>query len=251
MTTGEISVMQPKTLDDLLKQVTAALERDVRVNAHQWPITTRIQNEQLVLAGKVENIAAKKVARTLAQQIAGAWPVDDQLRVTPAEPKEDKALRDAVLNNLLQEPSLRECSLRVQAYEGLELIRDVQNDAGGVIELDIHGGVITLSGHVVSLTHRRLTEVLAWWTSGCEAVINRLEVVPPENDNDGELADAVRIVLEKDPLVHASELVAHVQDGVVTLQGYVANAEEKKFAALDAWYTLGVRDVVDRIEVRS
>ena len=242
---------QAKTLDQLITQVTAALERDGRVNLHRWPITAYIHNEQLILEGKVENIVAKKVAFAVARRLAGQWPVADKLRVVATEPREDRELRDAVVNNLSQELALRECNLRVSTQTGFDAIRDVPGDAGGVIEVAIDDGVITLSGRVGSLSHYRLVEVLAWWTRGCAAINNRLSVVPPEEDNDGELSDAVRAVLEKDPLVHAGQLVASVDDGVVTLQGYVATDAEKKFAVLDTWYLPGVRDVVDHIAVGS
>ena len=119
-----------------------------------------------------------------------------------------------------------------------------------MIDIEVVEGVVTLSGRVGSLTHRRLAEVLAWWTAGCELVENRLRVVPPEQENDGELTDAVRIVLEKDPLVQSSQISIDVQHGEVTLKGYVASEEERRLAVLDAWYVPGVREVVDRIQAR-
>ena len=89
-----------------------------------------------------------------------------------------------------------------------------------------------------------------WWTAGCELVENRLEVVPPEEDNDGELTDAVRMVLEKDPLVHAAQLSIMSRAGTVTLNGMVASDEEKRLAVLDAYYVEGVHAVEDNIETR-
>ena len=115
----------------------------------------------------------------------------------------------------------------------------------------IHDGGIALSGQLESFTHMRLAEVLMWWTEGCQFVDNKLEIVPPEQDNDNEITDAVRMVLEKDPLVHDSQLLAGTSGGIVVLNGSVASEEEKKLAILDAWYVPGVADVVDRIETRS
>ncbi|MDA8364609.1 MAG: BON domain-containing protein, partial [Gammaproteobacteria bacterium] len=63
--------------------------------------------------------------------------------------------------------------------------------------------------------------------------------------------DALRLVLEKDPLVHADQIRANSRNGIVTLHGLVGTAEERKMTELDAWYLLGVRDVVNRIEVRQ
>src|SRR3569833_379584 len=46
------------------------------------------------------------------------------------------------------------------------------------------------------------------WTGGCELVENMLKVSPPERETDDELTDAVRLVLEMDPLVHADQIYA-------------------------------------------
>jgi osmotically-inducible protein OsmY len=111
--------------------------------------------------------------------------------------------------------------------------------------------VITLDGEVLSLSHKRLAGVLAWWTPGCRDVVNGLEVMPPEEDSDDEVADALRLVLEKDPLVHADQIRASVSNWVVTLEGLVGDEEEKKMAELDAWYLFAVDKVINRIEVKA
>jgi osmotically-inducible protein OsmY len=132
--------------------------------------------------------------------------------------------------------------------------RRTVHDAGSAdrsITASIHEGAITLTGRVGSLTHSRLAEVLMWWTTGCSFVQNMLEIEPPEEDNDDEINYAVRIVLEKDPLVHADQLTVATAGGVVVMNGTVAKTEEKRFAVLDAWYVPGVSDVVDRIEARD
>ena len=102
---------------------------------------------------------------------------------------------------------------------------------------------------MISLSHKRLTGALAWWTPGCRDVINGLEVVPPEEDSDGEVVDAVRLVLEKDPLVHAEQIRVSAQDYVVTLEGLVGTTDERKMAELDAWYVFAVNKVINRLEV--
>jgi osmotically-inducible protein OsmY len=130
-------------------------------------------------------------------------------------------------------------------------VRETLNEEGGLIGIAVHKGVVQLTGKVGSLSHRRLAEVRAWWTGGCELVENHLKVEPPEKETDDELTDAVRMVLEMDPLVHAGQIYARARDGVVTLEGYVASKEEKKLAILDAWYVPGVHEVVDRLEARS
>ena len=46
-------------------------------------------------------------------------------------------------------------------------------------------------GAAISLSHKRLAGVLAWWTPGCRDVVNSLDIVPPERDSDEEVQDAL------------------------------------------------------------
>lgn len=237
--------------EELLRELTAALERDPRINLHKWPISVWSQEGKMVLDGKMENIAAKRAALAAAQKLCrDKCPVVDLLRVAPTEPKGDLELRDALVKTFASEPVFKEYTLRATANGKTEVIHDASPGPYG-IQLDVHNAAVRLSGRVGSLTHRRLAEVLAWWTGACEALDNLLEVFPPEEDHDNEITDAVRIVLEKDPLVHAHELCVGTAAGVVVLEGCADNAEEKRLAVLDAWCVPGVYDVVDRIEVCS
>jgi osmotically-inducible protein OsmY len=114
----------------------------------------------------------------------------------------------------------------------------------------VEAGVIRLEGQVFSLSHKRLAEALAWWQPGVRDVINELEVFPPEEDNDDEITDALLQVLEKDPLVRADRIRVTTRNGVVTLEGYLPQQEEKDMAEADAWLLPGVEAVVNRIELR-
>ena len=100
-----------------------------------------------------------------------------------------------------------------------------------------------------SLTHKRLAGVLAWWVPGTRDVINGVEEVPPQEDND-ELIDAVRLVLAKDPFVTASNIRVSSKDWIVTLVGLVPTEAMKQMAESDAWYVVGVKSVINRIEFK-
>lgn len=236
--------------DVRLNGLMAALESDPRIDVHQYPVRAGFREGSLVLEGTVKNVAAKKLVYSAAKRVARDSPVADRIRVAPAEPKEDGALRDEVGNMLLHEPVFLEYGLRVLKKGSLDTLREPQIDPSRFIDIQVSDGTVTLNGTVGSLSHLRLAEALTWWTAGCQAVDNRLEVSPPEEDNDGELADAVLMVLEKDPLVHASQLLISIKDRIVTLDGYVASQEEKHLAVMDAWCVPGVEDVIDQIEAR-
>lgn len=234
---------------ETIQEVLVALGRDARIDLRHYPILVRDQEERLVLEGTVANIAAKKLALKIAQRVCGACPVLDRMRVV-ASHMEDSQLRAEVINILMGEPVFVDYGFRVKVDNAYETWRVPKSAIGEQIDIEVRAGVVTLAGRVGSLTHRRLAEVLAWWTAGCELVENRLRVVPPELENDGELTDAVRLVLEKDPLVHSSQIAIAVDHGEVTLNGFVASDEERRLAVLDAWYVPGVREVVDHIQSR-
>jgi osmotically-inducible protein OsmY len=104
---------------------------------------------------------------------------------------------------------------------------------------------------MISHSHKRLAGVLAWWTPGCRDVVNSLYVEPAEEDNDGEVVDALRLALEMDPLVDAAQIRARCRNYVVTLDGFVRTEEERRQAERDAWCLFAVDRVVNRIEVRA
>ena len=64
-----------------------------------------------------------------------------------------------------------------------------------------------------------------------------------------EAAPALRIVLEKDGIVNASELSVVTRSWVVTLMGVAGSEAEKEAAEDDAWYVWGVNDVINHISV--
>lgn len=236
---------------DVVNSLMAALERDPRVDLHKYPVNAVLEDGSLVLEGMQENIAAKRAAARAAHRVAGNLAVVDRLRVTAVRFQEDGALRAEVISTLTQEPVFTEYGMRVRRNGDWEVVRDVGAGQGGHIDIEIGDGVVTLSGEAGSLSHRRLAEVLVWWTAGCQLVENRLRVVPAEAENDGELIDAIRMVLEKDPLVHADQVLVRAQSGVVSLGGYVASEQERKLAVLDVWCVPGVHDVIDEIRARS
>jgi osmotically-inducible protein OsmY len=240
----------PNATSDIIKAILADLEKDTRVDLHRFPIRIEEEGGTLVLEGAVENIAAKRIARNTAHRRGDPRPVLDRLRVVVPEPEGPGKLRDEVVHLLQGESAFNSFGLVVRDGDRVETLRPDRSEWGNHrIEIEVRDGVVILSGEVLSLTHRRLAEVLAWWAAGCECVENHLHVVPPEQETDDELADAVRLVMEKDPLVRADQLLISVQRGVVILDGLVASDEERHLVVQDAWYIPGVQDVVDRIQV--
>jgi osmotically-inducible protein OsmY len=236
--------------DMIIKEVMAALEREPRVNLHSSPIRAEFDDGTLTLVGEAEGVAAKKLALELAAAVPGVAGIVDRLRVVPAEVMEDGAIRDHVGDTLVAEPAFQEYAIRALVKGTLEPLRDLPEPTG-LIEVEVTGGVVILNGRAGSLSHKRLAGVLAWWVPGSRDVVNGLEVVPPMEDNDDEVADAVRLVLEKDPFVNASQIRVSCRNYTVTLDGVVPKEKERDMAEADAWYVFRVNRVVDNLVVRE
>jgi len=235
--------------EQFLEIVNEALQADTRIDIEELSLQLKVDDGVLVLDGRVDSIREKRIAANVAlRAVDGECPVNDHIRVNSTKTGE-RELRDEIIKLLAAENMYSNHTLIVDASGRPEVIHHGPPDAGR-IEVHVAGGTVTLEGHVVSLSHRRFAEVLIWWIPGCERVDNRLEVVPPEADHDNEITDVLRMVLEKDPLVHATQLRVGTAAGIVELTGLVASEEERELAAKDAWYVPGVWDVVDQIEVR-
>ena len=237
--------MKPMSSVEILERVQEALQKETRFDVNRYPVQLALHEGTLVLSGEFPDIRAKRHAVHVAQLAAPGMDMLDQLNVRSAV-HEEGTLRSEVIRALSAEPVFRDLTLRLRLDGNVELLRQGSGEA--FIEIGVSGGAVQLRGQVGSLSHRRLAEVLCWWSLGCERVDNLLEVIPAEADNDGEVSDALRMAMEKDPLVHAEQITFEVHNGSVLLHGYVPSQEEKRLAELDAWYIPGVHEVVNDVQ---
>ena len=208
----------------------------------------------LTMEGVARSLAARKRALTLAASCEGVAGIADRMRVRPGVPATDAEIRVA----------LREMFAREPAFADLAVFEDLDPDplkdrpaavSGGAeprgrIEIEVRDGVVTLDGAVPSLARRRLAGAMAWWAPGVCDVINGLAVEPPEQDSPDELEEGVRLVLERNPVIDASQIRVGVRGDVVRLTGLVRTPDASRIAETDAWGVLGVADVLNEIEVR-
>jgi osmotically-inducible protein OsmY len=243
-----------------IKELRAALEREPRIRLDQHPIEIAFNevDDTITLQGEEPDIAAKKLALELAAAMPGARGVVDRLRVAPSERMNDEEIRDHIRDAFIQEPAFANCAIRVQTKEGIETFNDPAEKRGDFMIIVGEGmalqegrdeGVVLLEGQTPSLSHKRLAGALAWWVPGSRDVLNCLEVVPPEEDNDDEITDAVKIVLDKDPFVDEVQILVATRNRVVTLQGAVRSEGEKDMAEFDAWFVFGVDRVINNLQV--
>jgi osmotically-inducible protein OsmY len=239
------------TSADVLEKARASLRSEPRLDLHAAPVALEFAEGVLTAEGEVSSVAAKKLALERLAALPEVTGIVDRLHVQPAERMGDGRIGDLVRDALLQEPAFAELTILEERAAGhVETVRVPPTGSRGEIRYLVEDGIVTLSGEVPGLGRKRLAGVLAWWVPGSRDVVNGLAVVPPEEDNDGEMTDAVRIVLEKDPFVNASQIRVASRDRVVTLEGLVAAEAERDMAEYDAWSVFGVDRVLNDIAVR-
>ncbi len=212
---------------NIIKGIKAILTRDLHIDLVKSPIHLKIENDALVMEGMVESVAQKKRALLAAMSVSDTTGVIDRLRVKPSVPMGDKEIKKYLMDAFDEESAI---------------------DAN-TIEIEVKDGIIDIEGKVPSLSHKRLAGVLAWWIPGTIDVINSLEVVPPEEDCDDEITDAVKLVFEKDRFVHEGNIAVSTKNYRVTLDGIVGSEEEKRIAENDAWYVWGVNEVENKLKI--
>ena len=137
----------------------------------------------------------------------------------------------------------------MKTNEKMVVLRRVERDAAGELEISVTDGVILLEGHVISQSHLRFAGALAWWTPGRRDVINALQVQLAYEDRDDEVAEVMRLVLEADPELDSELIRAGCESKVVTLEGSVPSEQQRRRAELDAWSLFAIKGVVNRLQV--
>lgn len=236
---------------EIENEVRAALEHGARLDPRAWPLQVEVAGARVTLEGEVPDIVAKRRAVEAAAKVPGVNGVVDRLRLRPVERRGDGEIAASLAELLTGDRELVNVTVRRLEGGKAHLLHDAGADGAGAIDYEVRDGVVTLTGRVISLSHKRIAGVMAWWVPGSVEVVNAIEVVPAEQDNDDEIIDALRLVLETDPFVPADQIRVFARDGVVRLEGYVPNDQDRELAEHDAWYTLGVRGVVNNIKVAS
>jgi osmotically-inducible protein OsmY len=229
-------------MSDVRQDITAALQRELGSSLETGDLDVTEDDGVIRLRGTVRDIEAKRRALQIAVAASGTRRIRDDLHLP-----RDERQSDAHIVELL-DMALRTDS----AFQGIPIDCDRQPQPdrnGSWVQVEAHDGVLRMEGQVPTLTHRRLAEVMAWWTPGSVDVDNRLHVQPPEQDNDHEIADVVRHVFDKDRAIDAELITVLVRDAVVILRGHVDSHEQAERAERHCWYVPGVHDVRNELRV--
>src|ERR1700709_2849575 len=112
-------------------------------------------------------------------------------------------------------------------------------------------GIVTLTGHVVSLAQKHAAEAACRRVKGVKAVAEEIAVNLPFDcrRTDQDIAAAVVNRLDWDVAILPDTVTAQVQDGWVRVDGSVDWNFQKDAAALDVRSLLGVVGLTNRITI--
>jgi osmotically-inducible protein OsmY len=237
---------------NLREKALAAIRSEPRIGPHFKPALFTLEEDgTATIQAEVDNVAIKRLALERLAATPGVDAVVDRLRVKPAMRMSDDGILDHLRKAFYPDPAFRQLALKEREGGKVKLVRDAVGDARGEIEIEVKDGVVILNGRVPGLASKRLAGVLAWWVPGSRDVINGIAVEPPEEDAPIRIEEAVRIALDKDPFVNASQVRVGVRHRTVRLTGSVQSREARDAAEWDAWYVFGVDDVQNEIVVYS
>lgn len=144
-----------------------------------------------------------------------------------------------------QPPSNAEIALAVESK-----LRVDDGVAAHLIDVESVDGVITLSGSVDNLLAKARAAELAMTVRGVRSVIDQV-AVRPVHRRDAEIEEGVERAFLQDPATVSYEVEVEVREGVATLSGTVESWTEKELAAVVARGVEGLKQVINRIEIRE
>ncbi len=235
---------------ELLQHIRAALKGELRLDHKLKHVHLALnQDNSVTIEGEAPSVAVKKLALERIGAVAGIEGIVDRLHVARATQMGDSEIRAHVRDAFIEEPAFKRFEIREFRHGSLTLVQGAPAKAYGSLDIEVKDGIVTLNGRVPGLESKRLAGVIAWWVPGTRDVVNGIAVDPPEDDSADHVAEAVHIVLERDPFVEASQIGVSVAGRVVKLTGLVPTETERGRAEDDAWCIFGVDDVINEIKV--
>jgi osmotically-inducible protein OsmY len=205
-----------------------------------WEVSVDVVNGIARLKGTVDSYADRELVEYVAAGSRGVRGVRNEITVDFDTSRADGEIE-------------REIAARLAASAWID---------DGLIDVQVQGGNVTLSGSVGSAWERSLAKRKAW-VAGVRLVnVERLDVqwwLRNEMQRDGGYAklddlaieDAIRDAYSYDPRVTPFEITVVVVHGAVTLTGVVDNLKAKHAAEQDARNTKGVWRVDNYLRVRG
>ena len=148
------------------------------------------------------------------------------------------------------------CGSRPDTQESVRTALDEAGMHEVQVEVDREANLVHLRGTVASTQQRNRAEEIATAAVGTTGrVLNELAVAglndQTADDLDDEIADTLERTIERDAVLSQRDIDFEVRNGVVTIKGEVASAEEKSRVTQLVQAAPGVRDSANALEIRT
>ncbi len=222
---------------DLIKDITIALQNDPVTESYEVGIEA--ENGIVVLTGTVDSWSEKQLVEQVVKQVRGIAAIDNQIDIIIDTVRPDEEIKTEIENKFYYDVLLQ----------------------AGLIEVNVENGNVRLSGKVGSAAEKNRAIRMAH-VAGVKAVDSEHLKAEHQAYNkmkrqdtfvlleDPKIKSAVQDAFKYDPRVKEAQTEIDVENGVVTLTGFVDNLKARRAAGHDARNTLGVIRVDNQLKVR-
>ncbi len=239
---NKIDVALPAPRGDRLirEDVEDALRSDPAVSSHR--IDVSVQDNAVVLSGCVDSWQEKMLCEKVTKGVKGVRDVTNNIQIEWLEERTDQEIEAEIKGALRWDALVEHGLIRVEVSEGKVILRGFVGSAAEKqrVYRDVHI-------HGVEYVDMSRLKVRDW------ARNNDLKGARFADLSGEKIENALKNALSLDPRVSSGDIALQfAEDGqTVTLRGTVDNLKAKRSAGQDARNTVGIRDVRNRIKVRS
>lgn len=201
-------------------------------------VRVSVENGIVILEGNVESVQEKWLLQRMAKGVRGVRRINNRIIVESQVERSDSEIK-----------------ADIEGRFAADFLINQEN-----LEIEVRDGVVVLDGETGSAWKRSYLENAAYVTGVTNVIVDQVDVNPDlrieeirlkkEGLTDVEIKRSVMRSLAYDPRVYSFNVEVEVEEGVVTLTGIVNSLTAKRNAEQDAWNTIGVKDVDNRIKVR-
>lgn len=201
--TPTITTAEPVGDEEIRSNIIDRLSVDTSVDATN--LTVDVNNGNVVLGGTVPSLQQAITILGIVNSLPHTT-ITDNLVVQPTEGGDDEDIR-----------------------EHLVVLFDLADDIDtSNVNISVNSGVVTLSGSVDHLWQKEKLEEIALSEASVVSIENNINVIVITSVPDQEILDAVNRVIR----ILSAEITAQVENGVVTLSGFVSCCNEEELLGI-------------------
>jgi osmotically-inducible protein OsmY len=234
-----MKVVPPFLLRDweIKEIVEDALLEDPATDSYEVRVT--VSGNVVTLTGTVDSWQEKHLAEKVSKGVKGVTEVNNQLAVRYDETRPDIEIKADVEQILKWDALVDHEMIRVE-------VKEASVKLSGTVGSAAEKSRAVLGAHVTGVKSVDSTELeVEGWARD-----ERMRKTKYVHKSDEDIRKAVADALRLDPRVRYFNVYPEVSSGYVTLRGEVSNVRAKSAAEQDAWHTVGVKYVQNRLKVR-